>query len=292
LKLGFIGLGVMGRAMAGHLLRAGHELAIWARRPEATAPLVAAGARSVASPRELAACSDVVFTMVTGTADVEGLVFAADGLAAGALPGRVIIDCSTIAPTAARDIGARLAARGVGFLDAPVSGGGLGAAQATLAIMVGGEAAVLGRVRPLFDLLGRTIIHVGANGAGQVAKACNQMVMVAAIEACAEAARLAAAHQVDFGRVREAMAGGSAASRVLDFFGGKMAARDFAAGVEARLHHKDFGVLLAEVPGAGAAVPITAQVAQQLNALMALGWGNMDTSNLLRVLEQVESPRG
>lgn len=292
MKVGFIGLGVMGRAMAGNLLQAGHQLAVWARRPAAAAPLVAAGARSVASPRELAACSDVVFTMVTGTVDVEGLIFAADGLAAGAAPGRVIVDCSTIAPTAARDIGARLAARGVGFLDAPVSGGALGAANATLAIMVGGDAPVLDRVRPLFDVLGRTIVHVGGNGAGQVAKVCNQMVMVAAIEACAEAARLASAHQVDFGRVCEAMAGGSAASRVLDFFGGKMAARDFAAGVQARLHHKDFGMLLAEIPRAGTVAPISAQVGQQLNALMARGWGGEDTSSLLRVLEQAGSPRG
>jgi 2-hydroxy-3-oxopropionate reductase len=285
-KVGFIGLGVMGLPMAGHLLRAGHDLTVWARRGGSAQVLQAAGARLAASPRELAKETEVVFTMVTGSADVAGLVFGEDGLAAGAVPGSVIVDCSTIAPAVARDLAGRLAAQGVGFLDAPVSGGGLGAANASLAIMVGGAAEHLAKVRPLLALLGKTIVHVGPSGAGQVAKACNQLAMVAAIEACAEAARLAAAHGIEFGRVCTALAGGSAGSRVLEFFGGKMAARDFAAGVEARLHHKDFGTLLAEAHGVGAPLPVAAQVAQQLNALMALGLGGDDSASLLRVLER------
>jgi len=285
-KVGFIGLGVMGLPMAGHLLRAGHDLTVWARRAGSAQAMQAAGARLAASPRELAKAADVVFTMVTGSADVAGLVFGEDGLAAGAAPGGIIVDCSTIAPAVARDLAGRLAGQGVGFLDAPVSGGGLGAANASLAIMVGGAAEHLARVRPLLALLGKTIVHVGPSGAGQVAKACNQLVMVAAIEACAEAARLAAAHGIEFGRVCTALAGGSAGSRVLEFFGGKMAVRDFAAGVEARLHHKDFGTLLAEAHGVGAPLPVAAQVAQQLNALMALGLGGDDSASLLRVLER------
>jgi 2-hydroxy-3-oxopropionate reductase len=185
----------------------------------------------------------------------------------------------------ARRLAARLAAAGAAYLDAPVSGGGVGARDATLSIMVGGEAAALERVRPLLAQLGRTIVHVGASGAGQVAKLCNQMVMVAAIEAGAEAARLAAAHGLDFSLVRQALQAGSAASRVLDVFGGRMAARDFAAGVEARLHHKDYAIVMDAAARAGVALPVAAAVGQQLNALMGRGWGRHDSAALLRVLE-------
>lgn len=285
MKLGFIGLGVMGRPMAARLLRAGHEVAVWARRPEATYPLVELGAISCADPAEVGRRSEVIFTIVTYGRDVEAVVFGERGLAAGMGEGDILVDMSTIAPGLAMDIADRLAARGMQMLDAPVSGGGIGAEAGTLAIMVGGAAATLERVRPLFDVLGRTIVHVGGHGAGQVAKMCNQMVMVAAIQASAEALHLAAASGVDVGRVREALAGGSAASRVLDVFGGRMVERDFVAGVEARLHHKDFGIVADEARRLGVAMPITASVAQQLNALMANGWGGNDTASLLRVLE-------
>jgi 2-hydroxy-3-oxopropionate reductase len=197
----------------------------------------------------------------------------------------VLIDCSTIAPDAARRIAAKLAEKGIHMLDAPVSGGAQGAIDATLAIMAGGDAAVLERVRPLLDCLGKRIVHIGPNGAGQVAKACNQMIMVAAIEAVAEAMRLAQAAGVDAAKVKTALAGGSAASRVLDVMGERMVQRDFAAGIEARLHHKDFGLVLAAARKSGVAVPLTAAVAQQLNALMAEGFAHDDTSSLLRVLE-------
>lgn len=286
MKLGFVGLGTMGRPMATRLLRAGHELAVWARRPEAAAPLVAAGATPCASAAEVARQSEIVFTIVTYGRDVEAVVFGDDGLAAGFAPDSILVDMSTIAPGLARDIASRLAAQGVHMLDAPVSGGGVGAAAGTLAIMAGGEAAVLERVRPLFAVLGKTLVHVGGNGAGQVAKACNQMVMVAAIEAAAEAMRLAAAAGVDPEKVRQALAGGSAGSRVLEVFGARMTQRDFAAGVEARLHHKDFGIVLQEAHAMGVPLPVTAAVGQQLNALMAQGWGGCDTASLLRVLER------
>ena len=283
--IGFIGLGVMGRPMAARLLRAGHEVAVWARRPEATHPLVELGAHSCAEPAEVGRRSEVIFTIVTYGRDVEAVVFGERGLAAGMGEGDILVDMSTIAPGLALDIADRLAARGMQMLDAPVSGGGIGAEAGTLAIMVGGTADTLARVRPLLDVLGRTIVHVGGNGAGQVAKMCNQMVMVAAIQASAEAFHLAAASGVDVGRVREALAGGSAGSRVLDIFGGRMVERDFVAGVEARLHHKDFGIVADEASRLGIAMPVTATVAQQLNALMANGWGGNDTASLLRVLE-------
>jgi len=297
MRLGFIGLGTMGLPMAGHLLKAGNQLHVWARRSASADSLLAQGAVWCDSPAAVAAASGIVCTNVTGNADVETL---AVQLAAGFAPGAIHVDFSTIAPSAARRISAMHAASGVDFVDAPVSGGGTGARNATLAIMWGGKSALAPRLEPLFSVLGKTIVRVGEAGAGQVAKACNQMVMVAAIEACAEAARLAAAAGVDFAKVRTAMLGGSAGSRVLDVFGGRMATRDFmspasspgtvslagAAGVEARLHHKDYALLMDEAASIGAPLPVSAAVWQQLNAAMSQGRGRTDTSSLLRVLEK------
>lgn len=285
MKLGFIGLGAMGRPMALHLLRGGHELAVFARRPEAAAPLVDAGALACDSPAEVARRAEVVFTIVTTSADVEQVALGDNGIVQGAARGSVLVDMSTIAPSVARRIASGLEQRGIEMLDAPVSGGTAGAAAATLAIMAGGRAEVLDRVRPLLELLGKTIVHVGENGAGQVAKACNQMVMVSVIEAVAEAMHLANAAGVDAAKVREALLGGSAQSRVLDLFGGRMVGRDFRPGVEAWLHHKDFGLVLREAADLGAPLPVSAQVWQQLNALMGAGMARDDTSSLLRVLE-------
>jgi len=285
MKLGFIGLGAMGRPMALHLLKAGHELSVYARRAEAAQPLVEAGARRLATPAEVAAASEVVFTMVTAGADVEAVALGEDGIVHGAKPGTVLVDMGTIPPGTARHIAAKLAERGIETIDAPVSGGEAGAQNATLAIMAGGKAKVLARVRPLLEKLGKTIVHIGPNGAGQVAKACNQMIMVSCIEAVAEAMLLAQRSGADPEKVRLALTGGSAGSRVLEVFGARMTARDFKAGVEARLHHKDFGILLNEAVTLGVPLPIAAQVWQQLNALMAQGWGREDTSSLLRVLE-------
>lgn len=285
MRLGFIGLGAMGRPMALHLLRAGHELAVYARRAEAAAALVEAGAHACASPAEVAGHADVVFTMVTSNADVEQVALGEHGIVHGAAPGSVLVDMSTIAPSVARRIAAALEARGIDMLDAPVSGGTAGAQAATLAIMVGGKAAVLERVRPLLALLGKTIVHIGDSGAGQVAKACNQMLMVSVVEAVAEAMHLANAARVDAGKVREALLGGSAQSRVLEQFGARMVGRDFRPGVEAWLHHKDFGLVLREAADLGAPLPVSAQVWQQLNALIGAGMAHDDTGSLLRVLE-------
>lgn len=286
MRVGFVGLGAMGRPMATHLLRAGHALGVWARRPEATMELVEQGAHRHATPAELAAASEVVITMVTTSGDVEVLAFGVHGLAAGFAPGATHVDMSTIAPTTARSLAARYARLGIGWVDAPVSGGEQAAVAAKLAIMAGGSSDDLERVRPLLLELGQTLVHVGEAGAGQVAKACNQMIMVAAIQAAAEAMHLARAHGVDLARVRAALMGGSAASRVMEVMGERMVERDFAAGIQARLHHKDFGLLLAEAVRMGVALPIAAQVGQQLNALISNGWGMDDTSSLLRVLER------
>jgi 2-hydroxy-3-oxopropionate reductase len=280
-NIGFIGFGTMGKPMAEHLLKAGHTLHVWSRRP-ASADFLGDRAIRCASPADVARASEIVCTNVTGSADVERL---AGELAEGFAPGGIHVDFSTIAPSVARRIAAMYEARGVHFVDAPVSGGGVGAQNATLAIMWGGTSVLAGRLEPIFNCLGKTIVHVGEAGAGQVAKACNQMVMVAAIEAVAEAAHLANAAGVEFAKVRQAMLGGSAGSRVLEVFGGRMAARDFTAGVEARLHHKDYALLMDEACRLGAPLPVSAAVWQQLNALMAQGWGTSDTSSLLRVLE-------
>lgn len=294
MNLGFIGLGAMGLPMAGHLLKAGHALAVWSRRPDAVAPLLAAGARACASPAEVARHARIVFTMVTGSDDVAAVALGDEGLVHGGGSGAgqfsTLVDMSTIAPEMARRIAVQLGERGIRMLDAPVSGGVTAAANASLAIMVGGPAETLAQVRPLFDLLGKTIVHVGESGAGQVAKACNQMVMVAAIQACAEAMHLAESSGVDPRKVRLALLGGSAGSRVLEVFGERMVARDFGAGVEARLHHKDFGILLNEAQRLGCPLPIAAQVGSQLNALMGQGWGRDDSATLLRVAELESGP--
>ena len=286
MKIGFIGLGVMGEPMARHLLAAGHDLALWARRPQAAAELLAEGVPLCATPAELAARSEVVISVVTASADVDALAFGADGLAAGFAPGAIHVDMSTIAPAMARSLAQRYGAQGMGFVDAPVSGGAQGARDASLAIMAGAEADTLERVRPLLQAMGQRIVHVGPPGAGQVAKACNQMIMVSATQACAEALRLANAHGLDLGALRRALMAGSAGSRVLELMGAKMAERDFSAGIEARLHHKDFAIVMDEASALGVPLPLAAQVWQQLNALMGAGWGREDTSSLLRVLER------
>jgi 2-hydroxy-3-oxopropionate reductase len=292
MKVGFIGLGAMGRAMSGNLLRAGHSVSVWARRAESMQPLVDLGAQATASPADCARGADAVMCVVTAGADVREVALGPRGVIEGAAPGCVFIDHSTIPPSIARDIAQALAQRGIDMLDAPVSGGERGAIDATLSIMAGGDAAVFERMRPLLGAVGRTVVHVGPCGAGQVAKACNQLILCAFIEAAAEAASLASASGVDFGRVREAMLHGSAGSRALELFGGKMAERDFKAGVQARLHHKDVGIVLDEAVKLGLAMPLSASVWQQLNALMAQGGGGNDTSALLTVLERTRAGTG
>lgn len=283
--IGFIGLGNMGRPMVEHLMAAGHALRVHARRAEAMRPFAERGAVACAAPAEAALGAAVVVTNVTATADVEQVLFGPGGVVEGAAPGAVVIDHGTISAAATRDFAQRLAARGIDMLDCPVSGGVKGAQAATLTMMVGGKAEVLERVRPILERLAKTITHCGGHGAGQVVKACNQIVQVVNIQGIAEAMLFARANGVDPQTMLAGIASGFAGSRMLDLMGPKMAGRDFAAGIEARLHHKDYGLIVDMAREAHLAMPAVALVAQQLNALMSQGWGTHDTSALLRVLE-------
>ena len=284
-KIGFIGAGTMGAPMIGHLLDAGHEVAVHVRRREAAAALFERGARYAQTPAEAARGAEFVCTNVTGTADVESVLFGENGAAGATEAGAIVIDFSTISAVATRGVARRLAQQRIDMLDCPVSGGAAGARQATLSISVGGDAAVLERARPLLERLGRTITHVGGHGAGQVVKACNQIVQVVNIEGIAEATLFASANGVDPSRMLPALQAGMAGSRMLDLMGPKMAERDFAAGIEARLHQKDFGMVIEATQALGLSLPAAAIVSQQLNALVGNGWGRDDTSSLLRVLE-------
>ena len=290
MRLGFIGLGVMGRPMARNLMRHGHEMGVYTRRPESAAPLVEAGARRYDTPAALAAACEVVFSMVTTSSDVEEVALGEDGVVHGARPGAVFVDMETISPAVARDVALRLAARGVDMLDAPVSGGPAGAEQATLSIMAGGEAHVFERVKPLFECLGKTIVHMGGNGAGQATKACNQLALLVTAQGVAEALTLARRSGLAPAKVREVMLGGIAASRVLELFGGRMIERDFAAGIEARLYHKDLGIVLELAHRMGQGLPAGAVVMQQINALIGQGGGGDDLSSILKITEHMGGP--
>lgn len=285
-RIAFIGLGNMGTPMVQHLIAAGHTVRAYVRRPEAADNARAIGAEPVNTPAEAARDAEVIFTNVTSTADVESVLLGPDGVIHGAPRGAVCIDHSTISPVATRRIAAELEAAGLEFLDAPVSGGTMGAQKATLSIMVGGKPEVLERVRPLLQLLGTTITHIGGHGSGQVAKACNQIVQVINIQGIAEAMLFARAQGTDPSRVLAAIGPGFAGSRMLDMMGPKMAERNFAAGIEARLHDKDFGLVREIAHELGLQMPAMELVASQLNTLVANGWGYDDTASLLRVLEQ------
>ena len=287
MKLGFIGLGVMGRPMALNLMKHGHEMGVYARRAESAAPLVAAGARRYASPAELAAGAEVIFTMVTTSSDVEGVALGDHGIESGARAGSIFVEMETISPVVARSVAARLADKGIEMLDAPVSGGPSGAQQATLSIMVGGKPEIFERAKPLFECLGKTIVHMGGHGAGQTTKACNQLALLVTAQGAAEALTLAQRSGIDPAKVREVMLGGVAASRVLELFGKRMVEHDFAAGIEARLYHKDLDIVLALAHGLGQALPAGALVMQHLNALVGRGERNSDLSALIKVIESL-----
>jgi 2-hydroxy-3-oxopropionate reductase len=275
----------MGGPMARNLMKHGHEMGVYSRRPESSAPIVEAGARRYATPAALAAASEVVFSMVTTSSDVEEIALGKDGYIEGARAGSVLVDMETISPAVAREVAGRLAAQGLDMLDAPVSGGPAGAQQATLSIMVGGEPRVFERVKPLFECLGRTIVHMGAIGAGQTTKACNQLALLVTAQGAAEALTLARRNGLDPAKVREVMLSGIAASRVLELFGKRMVERDFAAGIEARLYHKDLGIVLDLAHGSGQALPAAAAVMQQINALVGRGGASEDLSGIIKVIE-------
>jgi 2-hydroxy-3-oxopropionate reductase len=288
MNLGFIGLGVMGRPMALNLMKHGHSMRIYARRDASAEPLTAAGAVRCASPVEVAAESDVVFTMVTRSEDLEEVALGERGVIHGARRGSVLVDMETISPAMARKVGAALEKRGIDMLDAPVSGGPMGAQGATLAIMAGGRQPVFERIRPLFECLGKTIIHMGEPGAGQITKACNQLALLVTAQGSAEALNLAARCGVDPAKVREVLLGGVAASRVMELFGQRMVSRNFEAGIEARLYHKDLAIALSLAHESGCASPVAAVTMQQVNAVMGRGEGGDDLSTLIKVLEDMQ----
>jgi len=287
MNLGFIGLGAMGQPMALNLRKAGHALWVFARNPERAQALVDAGAMLAASPCAVAQAVAVLFINVSDDAAVESVLFGPQGAAAGLRADSVVVDMGTTSPTATRGFAKRLAEQGVAWLDAPVSGGEAGAKAATLSIMVGGTEASFARVLPLFQAMGKNIVHVGETGAGQVAKACNQIAVSATLLGVAEALTFARKQGVDAAKVRSALLGGSAYSRILDDHGQRMLTRDFTPGFRARLHQKDMGIVLAEAQQANVAVPSAALAAQMLNALVAAGAGELDSAALVTLLERL-----
>ncbi|MCC7160920.1 MAG: 2-hydroxy-3-oxopropionate reductase [Anaerolineae bacterium] len=284
--IGFIGLGLMGRPMAENLLRTGYPLVVHNRSREAVDALAAQGARAAHSPREVAEQCDVVITMLPDPDTVARVIGGTDGVLADARVGALIIDMSTSQPQLARDLAARGARQGVSVLDAPVSGGQVGAQQATLSIMVGGDAAAFERALPLFQCMGKNIMLVGGAGAGQVVKAANQIIVGLTIEAVAEALAFVEKSGVDPAKAREVMMGGFATSRVLDLHGKRMVDRNFTPGANAWMHLKDLNISLEMAQANGANLPVTAQVAKMYNELIARGFGNDDHSALWRVVAE------
>ena len=287
MHIGFIGIGNMGSELVCHLLAAGHTLTAYARSARSRERAAGLGLSMARTPAEVAAASDVVFTMVTAGSDVEAIALGPEGLIHGARPGLTHVDMSTISPDITRRVAAQLSARDIAMLDAPVSGGVAAAKTATLTFFVGGEAAIFERLRPLLELMGRSIFHMGPAGTGQVTKLANQICQLANLQGAAEALLFAGAQGADAGKVREAVMTGYGASRMLDVLGRKMVERDFAAGIVAGLHHKDIGVVVDMARQTGLPLPVTAQVMAQLNALMESGYGELDTSSLLLVLEKM-----
>ena len=283
-RVGFIGLGIMGRPMAGHLVKAGYAVTVWNRTAAKAADLVKAGARQGASPKEVAAQSDLTIIMVADTPDVRQVILDANGVLEGVRRGSVVVDMSTISPVATREIAGRLAERGVEMLDAPVSGGEKGAIDAALSIMVGGKPEVFERVLPVFQRMGKNIVHIGGHGAGQVTKACNQLVLSLTILGVAEAIHLARKAGVDPSRVRSALLGGFAQSRVLELHGQRMLEENYAPGFRTRLYHKDMGIVTETGRALGMPLLGGGLAAQLYQIAMNEGFGEMDYSVLAKVI--------
>ena len=281
-RIGFVGLGTMGAAMAGHLARAGHPMTVWNRTPARTADLAAAGATVAATPAELARLSDVVITCVSDTPDVGAVLFDPEGIAAGARPGTLLIDCSTISPAATRSFAERLKAAGVSMVDAPVSGGSEGAQKATLTIFVGGDAAAVERAGPILATIGRTITHVGPIGAGQAVKAVNQVILAGAYLGVAEGIVLALKADLDVTQVVGALSGGAAQSWVLANRSGRMIDNDYPLGFKLALHLKDLGIALDLADELGADLPLSRLCAEIERRLVADGHADDDMSAVAR----------
>ncbi|MEO2218058.1 NAD(P)-dependent oxidoreductase [Chromobacterium vaccinii] len=286
MRIGYIGLGIMGRPCVLNLLKAGFDVSVWARKRQSADDVLAAGAAWVASPAELAGQVDVLVTNVSDTADVEAVLLGEQGAAHGARPGLVCVDMSTIAPNGARRIAAALEKKGIDFLDCPVSGGEVGAVNGTLTIMAGGKAEALEKARPALQAMGQTITHIGASGAGQVAKACNQIAVAVGVAAVAEIVKLAKACDVNPAPVRAALMGGFAQSRVLDVHGQRMIDDNYAPGFKAKLHAKDMHIVIDTAREQGISLPAAERTMQLIDQLVAQGDGELDSSAIARLIWQ------
>ena len=283
-RIGFLGLGTMGAAMAANLARAGFSVTAWNRSSDRAPDLADLGVGRAASPGAVAGASDVIVICVSDTPDVEAILFGDDGVAGAARAGQLVIDCSTISPSATRDFAARLAARGVDLVDAPVSGGSEGAQKATLTIFCGGEAPAVERARPILAAMGRTITHVGPSGAGQAVKAVNQVILAGTYLGVAEGIVLAMKAGLDVEQVVEALGGGAAQSWVLTNRSGRMIANDYPLGFKVALHRKDLGIALDLAREMGAQLPVAELAAAFETDLVGNGHADDDMSALARII--------
>ena len=286
-KVGFIGLGIMGGPMAKNLIAEGHELVLYNRTREKAEDLAGDGATVAGSPREVAERSDIVITMLPDSPQVEEVLAGEDGVLVGIKEGALIVDMSTISPVVTRELAEKVEERGATMLDAPVSGGDVGAQQGALSIMVGGSEEDFGRAKPLFDVMGKVATLVGPVGAGQTAKACNQIVVALNIEALSEALVLGSKAGVDPAKILDAISGGLAGSAVMEAKREKMLSHDFDPGFRVELHHKDLGIALAAGREYRVSLPVTAIVDQMLESLKAKGRGDRDHSAVLTLLEDL-----
>jgi 2-hydroxy-3-oxopropionate reductase len=285
-KIGFAGLGIMGAPMARNLMEAGHELVLYNRTREKAEELAADGTVVADSPGEVAEACDIVITMLPDSPEVREVVAGENGVLEGIREGSLLIDMSTISPVATRELAAEVKERGASMLDAPVSGGDVGAWQGTLSIMVGGSEEDFERARPLFEVMGQTITHVGESGAGQTAKAANQIVVALTIEAISEALVLGSKAGAAPEKILEALSGGLAGSKVMEAKREKFLEHDFEPGFRVELHHKDLGIALATGREYGVSLPVTAIVDQMFEALKMKGWGDRDHSAILSLIEE------
>src|SRR5512134_3580091 len=283
-NIGFVGLGIMGKPMAANLMKGGHALFLHSRSgvPQ---ELTAAGGKACASAKEVAQKADIIITMVPDTPDVEKVLFGPNGVAEGLSRGKTVVDMSSISPIETKNFAKKINALGCEYLDAPVSGGEVGAKNAALTIMVGGSQATFDKVKPVFDLMGKNITLVGGNGDGQTCKVCNQIIVALNIEAVGEALVFASKAGADPAKVRQALMGGFAASRILEVHGERMIKRTFNPGFRIALHQKDLGLALAGARALGVALPQTASAAQLMQSCAALGWDQLDHSALVKALE-------
>jgi 2-hydroxy-3-oxopropionate reductase len=283
--IGFLGLGIMGRPMAGHLLAAGHKVRTARHRSDPPKELLDAGLEVLASAKAVAAASEVVILMVPDTPQVEEVLFGDNGVAAGLARGRTVIDMSSISPIATKEFAKKIEARGCAYLDAPVSGGEVGAKAASLTIMVGGTQAAFDKVKPLFDLMGKNITLVGGVGDGQTAKVANQIIVALTIEAVGEALLFASKAGADPAKVRQALMGGFAGSKILEIHGERMIKRTFNPGFRIELHQKDLNLALSGARALGLSLPNTATAQELFNACVAHGGAGWDHSGMVRALE-------